>query len=144
MTRDAVRGDLYHDVETHSWVEPLEGGRVRLGLDPVEAESTGDIVALSFLPEGTRVARGEALGTLEAAKFVGPLLAPVSGVVRGHNRAVLESPGMVNRDPYGAWLVELELEDATQLDGMLRGEAEVGAWLERELERHRRNGAIAR
>ncbi len=86
------------------WFDDKTG---RCGLEPAEAEATGDIVALSLVPIGTRVARGDAFGSLEAAKFVGPLIAPASGVVRAHNAAVLASPGLVNRDPLGAWLVEI-------------------------------------
>lgn len=153
-----VRGDLYYDTETHVWcellrpeAEPLGSTTrghptprsVRVGLDPLGAETSGDIVAVSFHPDGTWVRRGEAFGSLEAAKFVGPLVAPVSGVIRAHNTDVLVRPGDVNRDPFGAWLVELELVDVDQLDGLLTGEAEVAAWFARERERYQQKGMLA-
>lgn len=134
---------LYYDARTHVWLAPPAGGRARCGLDALEAQSVGDIVALSFVPVGTRVARGEGFGSLEAAKFVGPLIAPVSGVVCAHNAAVFASPALVNRDPLGAWLIELELADDRELDALLHDEAEIRAWLERERARYRDQGAIA-
>ncbi len=138
-----VRGDLYYDQATHLWLDPPVGGRARCGLDPIGAETSGDVVALSFVPEGTRVARGEAFGSLEAAKFVGPLLAPVSGIVTAHHAAVLAGPGLVNRDPFAAWLVEIELADPAEVAALLSGEPEVRAWFEREIERYRRKGMLA-
>lgn len=132
----------YYDDRTHVWLAPPEGGRARCGLDALEAESVGDIVALSFVPVGTRVARGEGFGSLEAAKFVGPLIAPVSVVVRAHNAAALASPGLVNRAPLATWLVELELGDPGELAALLHDEAEIRAWTERERARYRDQGAI--
>ena len=52
-------------------------------------------------------ASGDPFGSLEAAKFVGPLTAPVSGVIAAVNGAVLADPESVLRDPYGrGWLAE--------------------------------------
>ncbi len=146
MSRSAnpVRGDLYYDAATHLWLERTAPGRARVGLDPLEAETSGDSVAVSLVAVGARVARGAPFGSLEAAKFVGPLIAPASGLVRVHHDLVLASPGRINREPFAAWLVELELSDERELAHLLTGEAEVRAWREREHERYRRKGAIAR
>jgi len=138
-----VRGDLFYDIDTHVWAERATPGSVRVGLDPLGAETSGDIVALSFHPDGTRVRRGEAFGSLEAAKFVGPLIAPVSGVIRTHNADALARPGHINRDPFGTWLIELELDDAGELAELLTGEAEVAAWFARERDRYRQKGMLA-
>jgi len=141
--KDPIRGDLYYDTTTHVWAERTAPATVRVGLDPLGAETSGDIVAMSFVAPGTRVGRGEAFGSLEAAKFVGPLIAPVSGTVRDHNAGVLARPGDVNREPFAAWLVELELADPDELSTLLTGEAAVAAWYERERERFAREGMLA-
>jgi glycine cleavage system H protein len=138
-----VRGDLYYDIATHVWADWASPIAVRVGLDPIGADTSGDIVALSFAPAGTEIRRGEAFGSLEAAKFVGPLIAPVSGVIRAHNRQVLVRPGDINRDPFATWLVELELTDSDELADLLTGEAEVAAWLERERRHFRHKGMLA-
>ena len=50
------------------------------------------------------------LGSLESAKAVFEIIAPVSGAVTAVNPAVVDNPGLINEDPYGAgWLVELKL-----------------------------------
>ena len=82
-------------------------------------------------------------GDLEAAKFVGPLITPLSGTIVDCNESVLAQPGVLNVDPAKHWLVALDVVDAAELDGMLRGESEVADWFAAEVERFRTNGAIA-
>lgn len=139
----ALPAGRYYDAASHLWVDPAASGRARCGLDPLGAETSGDVVALSFAPVGTRVARNEAFGSLEAAKFVGPLAAPVSGIIRAHNEAALRNPGSINRDPLAAWLIEIELSDPDELQLLLYGEERVRAWLESETERFRQKGMVA-
>ncbi len=151
FTVDGYRlaADRYYDPETHLWVETAGGavetaGDARCGFDPLGSETSGDVVALSFEPVGTRVGRGEAFGSLEAAKFVGPLLAPISGTIRAHNDAVLANPGLVNQDPLAHWLVALAPESAGEELPLLLHEPElVRAWFRGEIERFREKGAIA-
>lgn len=134
----------YYDRETHLWVDPRTPGRLRCGLDPLGSETSGDIVALSFEPPGVRVERGAAFGSLEAAKFVGPLIAPVSGRLCTHNEAVLADPARVNRDPLGSWLVEIEPDRAEEeLALLLHGPERLRSWFEAEIERFRDEGMLA-
>ncbi len=148
MTSFTVAGytlaaDRRYDPDTNLWVQERGERRARVGFDPLGAETTGDIVAVSFVPVGTRVARGEPLATVEAAKFVGPLVSPVGGTVLAINEDVRTAPGDVNADPLSAWLVELEAVDSADLDRLLSGEKDVSAWFARAVDRFRREGAIA-
>ena len=139
----ALPADRYYDQASHVWVDLVAPATARCGLDPLGSETSGDVVAISFAPVGTEVARREAFGSLEAAKFVGPLEAPVSGIIRAHNEAALRNPGLLNRDPMAAWLIEIELSDLRELALLLHGEERVRAWLERETERFRQRGMVA-
>lgn len=136
--------DRRYDPDTHMWVD-LDGAarRAFIGLDPLGRETSGDIVALSLREPGTAVRRGEPFGDLEAAKFVGPLIAPLSGTIVACNETVLSEPGVLNVDAAKHWLVTLEVLDVAELDGMLRGESEVADWFAAEVERFRTQGAIA-
>lgn len=135
--------DRRYDPDTHMWVDLDSAGRARIGLDPLGRETSGDVVALSLRDAGTAVRRGEPFGDLEAAKFVGPLIAPLSGTIVACNESVLSDPGVLNVDPAGSWLVALDGVDVAELDGMLRGESEVAPWFAAEVERFRTQGAIA-
>jgi glycine cleavage system H protein len=51
---------------------------------------------------------------------VSDVYAPVSGSVVAVNDALVDSPQLLNEDPYGeGWICEVELSDPTQVDGML-------------------------
>ncbi len=134
----------HYDRKTHLWAETMGSGTARCGFDPLGSETSGDIVAVSFEPAGKRIERGEAFGSLEAAKFVGPLIAPLSGKVRAHNEAVVARPGLINQDPLGHWLIELEpdrLEDELPL--LIHDPGDLRAWFEGEIERFKERGMVA-
>lgn len=134
--------DLYYDGASHIWVRN-DGQVVTIGLDALGLESLGDMAYVSLQAVGSRVQRGEPLGTLEAAKMVGDLLAPVSGTIAAHNEEVLRDPTRVNRDPYGAgWLVQMTPSDWEAASAQLVHGAALTGWLEAEIARYRSQGWI--
>lgn len=134
--------DLYYDRATHIWVRN-GSGVVTIGLDALSLESLGDMAYISLQAVGIRVRRGEPVGTLEAAKMVGDLIAPVSGTIAARNEEVLRDPTHVNRDPYGAgWLLQLTPSDwARESTELVHGDG-LTAWVEAEMERYRSQGWI--
>lgn len=140
-----VRLDLAYEPGGHLWVtrERTETGGVRVGLDPLGVETTGTLAHLVVAPPGTEVVRGEPLGSLEAEKFVGPLLAPISGVVLAANPA-LATPRRVIDDPYGTWIVEVRPsaweEEAASL---VQGAERLPEWFAGEVRRYRLEGVLA-
>ncbi|MGP8163798.1 MAG: glycine cleavage system protein H [Acidimicrobiales bacterium] len=137
--------DRRYHAETHMWVLATEPGRVRIGMDAVGIETSGTLAQLSFVPVGSELAAGQPFGQLEAAKFVGPLVSPVSGVVAEVNDEVVADAGLAARDPYGAgWLIEASLGDAAaELPGLLADPAEITAWFAAKVARYRLEGVIA-
>ena len=60
------------------------------------------------------------MGSIEARKTVAELYAPVTGTVLAVNEEVLDTPSLLNDDPYdGGWLLELELEDRDELKALM-------------------------
>jgi|SRR5579859_962270 len=101
--------DLLFDVERDVWVRRAADGLVTLGMtDPAQARC-GKLVFVRMKAPGRQVERGKSLATIESAKWVGPLPAPLSGEIvetnaRGFQRDVLSA----NKDPYGrGWLIRL-------------------------------------
>jgi glycine cleavage system H protein len=136
--------DRAYQPDDHLWVQPLESGRARIGIDPLGVETGGTLAQLAFAPVGTVVASGEPFGSLEAAKFVGPLVSPLSGTVAAHNKAALSDPSLAERDPFGeGWLVELA---PTALDEdlarLVRGDA-IAPWFRGKLADFRLRGVLA-
>jgi glycine cleavage system H protein len=140
-----LAADRSYDPASHLWVQILEPGRVRVGVDPLGVETSGTIAQLAFASLGDLVARNEPFGSLEAAKFVGPLLSPLSGTVTAVNDAVVADPRLVEGDPFGAgWLVELEPSDpGGELPLLVAGEERIRDWFAAELEDYKLKGLIA-
>ncbi len=137
--------DRAYDPAGHFWVAAADDAeRLRIGMDALGVETSGTLAQLAFVPVGAAVTRGEPFGSLEAAKFVGPLTSPVSGTVTAHNEAVLSDPSLVDRDPYGVgWLIEVEPADPAELDGLVRGAGIIPGWFADEVEDYRLKGMLA-
>ena len=133
-----------YDPQTHLWVLDLGGGRLRVGLDALGVETSGTLAAVAFIAGGTELARGEPFGSLEAAKFVGPFVAPVAGRLTAVNEAVLGDPSLVERDPYGAgWLVEFDTTGFEATGNLVVGPDAVNAWFAATVEDYRLKGLVA-
>jgi glycine cleavage system H protein len=116
----------------------------RIGLDALGVETSGTLAQLAFVEVGEAIKRGEAFGSLEAAKFVGPLTSPLSGRVTATNEAVVADPRLVESDPYGdGWLIELTLSDPSELDGLVQGAEAIPAWFAAEVADYRLKGVLA-
>ncbi|MDR5675906.1 MAG: hypothetical protein QN188_11255 [Armatimonadota bacterium] len=137
--------DRLYDPEHHLWVLPVSDTRVRVGFDPLGVEVNGTLAQLVLAPLGTVVRRGEAFGSLEAAKFVGPLVAPVSGRVVAQNPVALSNPARIEQDPYGeGWLVELETTELpAERAYLLEGAERIALWFRERVEAYRREGVLA-
>ena len=137
--------DRLYQADTHMWVQPSGPGHARIGMDPLGIETSGTLAQLSFLEVGAELTAGSPFGQLEAAKFVGPLISPVSGIVVAVNEAVLADPGLAERDPFGGgWLIEAELSDPDgELPGLLSDPDEITRWFAAKVEDYRLKGVIA-
>lgn len=103
----------------HEWVA-VEGGRARIGITEYAQDALGDVVFVQVPQLGSSVSAGDSFGEIESTKSVSDVYAPVSGTVVAVNDSLSETPESVNHDPYGAgWLCEIELTDASELDGLL-------------------------
>jgi len=134
-----VPADRHYDGSRHLWAKREEGShRVRVGIDSIGLESLGVLAYVTLRPGGSTVARGESLGTLEAAKMTSDIAAPVSGTIASRNDAVLRDPALVREDPYGAgWLVEIEPSDWEAEARELVSGAAIPAWAAAEIGRLR-------
>jgi glycine cleavage system H protein len=107
----------------HEWLRP-EGSRARIGITDYAQDSLGDVVFIQLPAVGDTVAAGEAIGEVESTKSVSDVYAPVSGSVVAVNDALVDSPQLLNDDPYGdGWICEIELSDPAQVDGLLDADA---------------------
>lgn len=105
--------------KSHEWAK-VEGNMVVFGITEHAQESLGDVVFVELPDTDTTVVAGQAYGTVESVKAVSDIIAQVSGKVIEYNQEVLDSPELLNSDPYGdGWLIKVEAEDLKQLEDLL-------------------------
>ncbi|WP_324663764.1 glycine cleavage system protein GcvH [Haloarcula sediminis] len=110
-------------LESHEWVR-TDDGTARLGITDFAQDELGDVVFVELPGEGDELTAGEEFGVVESIKAVSDVYAPVSGTVTAVNEALFEKPELLNEDPFGeGWMLELELGDESELDGLLDADA---------------------
>ena len=78
----SIPADRFYGRENHMWASfDHVTGNVTIGMDALGLAALGDLAYVSLQPAGTKVERGESLGTLEAAKMTGDLTSPISGEI---------------------------------------------------------------
>jgi glycine cleavage system H protein len=93
----------------HEWVR-IDGDTAVVGITQYAADALGDVVYVDLPKAGTTISAGAIVGEAESTKSVGELFAPVSGDIIEANQAVINSPELVNSDPYGAgWLFSVSV-----------------------------------
>ncbi len=103
----------------HMWVR-AEGETAVIGLSDYAQDQLGEIIFVELPEEGSAIRRADACGTVESVKSVEDLMAPASGEVKRVNEDALDAPETINEDPYGdGWLLEVELEDPSELDTLM-------------------------
>lgn len=103
--------DLLYVIDKHVWAR-LDGGLVTVGMTDVAQNLAKSIIAVTPKKPGRTVARGRSIATVESAKWVGPVPAPVTGEITEVNLALESTPGLINSDPYGAgWVARLRPAD---------------------------------
>jgi glycine cleavage system H protein len=104
----------------HEWVGVDENGRVRVGITDFAQDALGDIVFVQLPELGTEINASEAIGEVESTKSVSEIYAPVTGTVVARNELLVDTPELINTDPYGSgWLMEIEPAERTALDDLL-------------------------
>jgi glycine cleavage system H protein len=103
----------------HVWVR-IEGDSAVIGITDFAQEELGAISGIELPGEGDEVEQDDSVGSIEARKTVADIYAPFSGIVLSVNQEVLDTPTLLNDDPYdGGWLVEVSLNDHDELKGLM-------------------------
>lgn len=113
-----IPGNLRY-TKAHEWAR-LEGRRATVGItDHAQSELT-DVVYVELPQAGKVVKAGDVLGTVESVKAVSEIFAPVGGKVVDANKALADTPEVVNKDPYGkGWMVVLEIADPGEVQRLM-------------------------
>ena len=92
----------------HEWAIFEEDGTCRVGISFYAQKELGNLVFANLPEVGDTVTAGMPFADVESIKTVSDVYSPVTGVVKEINEALLDSPELINEDPYGAWFAVIE------------------------------------
>jgi glycine cleavage system H protein len=106
----------------HEYVR-VDGKLARIGLTDHAQHELTEIVFVELPTIGQEIGAGEVVANVESVKTVSEVLAPVSGVVREVNDKLVDSPELLNTDPYGeGWIAVIEMADVSGLASLMSAE----------------------
>lgn len=97
--------DRLHYTKEHEWMA-VENGLCRVGVTDYAQKSLHEVVYVDLPQLGKSLSQSASFGTVESVKAVSELYSPVAGDIAERNEKLVQSPELVNQDPYGAgWIV---------------------------------------
>ncbi|MCM1519923.1 MAG: glycine cleavage system protein GcvH [Lachnoclostridium sp.] len=103
---------------THEYAK-VDGNVAYIGITDYAQNALGNVVYVDMPEEGDDVTAGEDFGAVESVKAASDLIAPVSGTVVEVNEALVDEPGLINKDAMNTWIIKVEMTDAAELDDLL-------------------------
>ena len=126
--------ELYYN-EEHSWAR-VDGTKVTVGMTDFFQKEAGDIVFIDLPEEEEEVSQGEVCGKIQSRKWIGKLVAPLSGEIAEVNEDLEDDTSLLNTDPYGkGWILVIEAGDLdSELENLVHGD-DVPGWIDSEIKR---------
>lgn len=114
------------------WVR-VEGDEVVIGVTDYAQDSLSDIVYLELPDVGDTFGAGDNFGVVESVKAAADLYMPVVGEVTAVNSTLIDTPELINADPYGAaWILRIKPANIADLNDLMDAAAYEKYLAERE------------
>jgi glycine cleavage system H protein len=104
--------------KNHEWVR-VEGDIAFIGITDYAQHAMGDIVYVEAPEVDDEIKAEEGLGVVESVKAASDIYAPISGTVLEINEDLEDSPEMINKKPYDAFIVKVSIDNKDELDELL-------------------------
>lgn len=115
--------DRLRYTRTHEWVREERDGTLSIGITDHAQDSLGELVFVELPEAGKRLSAGDPCAVVESVKAAADVYSPLAGEVVAANAALKDSPGQVNKDPYGAWLFRVKPDAGADLTQLLDADA---------------------
>lgn len=103
----------------HEWIR-VDGDLGTIGITHFAQSELGDIVYVELPKQGERLAQHEPFGSVESVKAVSEVFMPVTGTIHTLNDKLVDSPELVNNDPYNeGWMLVVKLDKPAELDALM-------------------------
>ena len=126
--------DLYYHKD-HAWVKVEADGNIRVGMNDFYQKSAGDTTYIDLPFEGDEVEQGETCGKIQSAKWVGKIVAPISGEIAEVNEELEDDCTLINKSPYDkGWIMVLKPSNLDkELKDLFHG-GKVESWVKQEIQ----------
>lgn len=127
---------LYYHPE-HAWVKVENAEKAIVGMNDFFQSQAGEIVYVDLPFEDDEVEMGETCGKIQSGKWVGKLVAPISGVVIETNSELENDSSLINKSPYReGWIAAIKPSKLDEeLGTLMSKEDDVKKWLDSELKK---------
>lgn len=112
-----IRKGLYY-TEEHEWVR-VSGNTAYIGITDYAQDALGDIVYVELPEVGDTLKAGDVFSVVESVKAASDVYLPISGTVLKVNKELEDSPELINDDPYGSWIIAVDMLDDTELEQLM-------------------------
>ena len=113
-----VPADLKY-AKSHEWAR-VAGDVATVGISDHAQHELTDVVFVELPDVGRKVKAGEACAVVESVKTASDIYSPVSGEIVAVNARVVDTPALVNDQPYGdGWMFQVRLSDANEAASLL-------------------------
>lgn len=90
--------------KSHVWVKFEDGTTATVGITDYEQNELGSLVSINLPEEGDEFDFGDVFADTESEEASEDIISPFSGTISEVNSYFLESPEMINAEPYEAWI----------------------------------------
>jgi glycine cleavage system H protein len=111
-----LEGLLY--AESHEWLK-VEGKKAYVGISDHAQHALGSVVFIELPKVGSSIKKGDTFGAVESVKAASDLYMPVTGKILEVNSKLEVTPELLNDDPYGSWIIKIELSNASETSTLL-------------------------
>ena len=116
-----VKPELLY-LNSYTWIRRVSDGEALIGLTDYGQQILKDITSISAPAQGQRFKSGSEMLSIESISREYSLKSPASCVILEVNRSVVTSPDLLNEDPFGNWIVRVEILDLGDLDYLIDGD----------------------
>jgi glycine cleavage system H protein len=122
--------------KNHTWTHLEKSGMAEVGLDDFLMHITGEVKFSNLKKPGNFINKGELLADIDQNGKLLQIYSPISGRVMETNSVLLDTPGVVNEDPYEkGWIYRIQPSEWVEETDSYYLAGEALAWSKTELER---------
>ena len=106
----------------HEWIK-IDGGIAIIGITDFAQDQLTDVVFVELPEVGKQIEQNGNLCVVESVKSVSEVFSPISGEIVEVNKALENSPELVNNEPFeGGWIAKLIVKNEAELDQLMTPE----------------------